>query len=409
MSLLKTAVKARIALIAARTDDPAGFHDVATEVTGRKIKLLNFNPSKISTSKPTISQVMEKDETAITDKYDLDWKITEQWLLQNNAVLIIINPPELDGRMLDVGFVPVPVKLIQEFVELNTNAKDTSDFISALSGLSLQNAERITRMAMAESGEFTPRSLRAMRKQFFQTVRGLEEIATDQLFYEPPERLKEWLEFEGRLFKAPTKYQMLTPRGFLFDGDPGTGKTSGAKYLANQLSVPLYKLDMGAVLSKWAGEADRYLTTALKQAESFEPCILLIDEVEKLFEQPSDLVNRLLGHLLWWLQEHTSKVLVVMTTNHKDKIPPELYREGRIDEVVKITGLTNANLLSFMRELAKKLSHIAVVPTEDLEALFDKLIVPALSGQQPEVSQSRVTEQVLKVIKLKIVQQMQGA
>lgn len=410
MSLLKTAVKARIPLIAARTDDPSGFRFVVEALTGsevRPVTLLSSSQSNgggLKPPKPSISQVLTPGQVGVMEYQEVDWRATQDWLTKNNAVLIVMNPTEVDFRMLDVGFISVPTSLIEEFVKEHTD-DPPANFVSALSGLSLQNIERVSKMAMAEFGEFTPTSLRAIRKQLFPVVRGIEEVATEQLFYDPSERLTEWLGFEGRLFKLGTPY-LLTPRGFLFKGAPGTGKTSGAKYLAHQLKVPLYRLDIGQVLSKWAGESDQRLSTALKQAESFEPCVLLIDEVEKLFEVSNgDIVSRLLGHLLWWLQEHTSKVLTVMTTNHIDKIPPELYREGRIDETVEITGLTNANVLFFMRELANKLSHIAVVPTEDLEALMVKMKGPYVN---PTFVQSRVSEQVLRLIKLKIVHQMKG-
>lgn len=409
MSLLKSAVKARIPLIAARTDDPANFREVVAEILGHpdvRVARAVAQPMSGKYAVGGISSALSPGQTAVTEYHEWDWKITEKWLSDNDAVLIVINPPDLHPLMLDVGFVSVPVQLIADFVRESTNAHNITDYVAALSGLSLQNINRISKLAQAEYQEFTPKSLRAIRKQFFQTVRGIEEVATEQLFYEAPDELQDWLKFEGKLFRVGT-HPLLTPRGFLFKGSPGTGKTSGAKYLAHELNVPLYRLDLGQVLNKWAGESDSRLNAALKQAESFEPCVLLIDEVEKLFEASngSDIVTRLLSQLLWWLQEHSSKVLVVMTTNHEEKIPPELYRERRLDKVVEFTGLTNANLLSFMRELAKRLSHIAAVPIKDLEALAGQMWK---STDPAPFSQSRVTEQVLRLVKLKIVQQMKG-
>lgn len=414
MSLLKSAVKARIPLIAARTDDPANFREVVAEIIGHhdvRVARAVAQPMSGKYAMGGISATLNPGQVAVTEYHEWDWKGTEKWLSDNDVVLIVINPPELHPLMLDVGFVSVPVQLIADFVRASTNAVNINDYVAALSGLSLQNIDRISKLAQAEYHEFTPKSLRAIRKQFFQTVRGIEEVATEQMFYDASPELKEWLQFEGKLFRMGT-HPVLTPRGFLFKGSPGTGKTSGAKYLAHELKVPLYRLDLGQVLNKWAGESDSRLNAALKQAESFQPCVLLIDEVEKLFEASngSDIVTRLLSQLLWWLQEHTSKVLVVMTTNHEDKIPPELYRERRLDKVVEFTGLTNANLLSFMRELATRLSHIAVVPTEDLEALAWKMYPGGtiLNGPTTLPSQSRATEQVLRLVKLKIVQQMKG-
>ena len=43
--------------------------------------------------------------------------------------------------------------------------------------------------------------------------------------------------------------------------------------------------------------------------------------------------------MLWWLAEHKSRVLTIMTTNNDKILPKELYREGRIDEVMTFLGV----------------------------------------------------------------------
>lgn len=404
MHLLKTAVKGNIPLIGVKTDDPAHFHEVAEEILQQKIILIG-NSIGTKFGGLALNSLGLAGSVGYTPfKEGVDWARIEEWLIQNDRILIVINP-EIHHSILNVGNVEVPRSLVKEFVAEHGTEDNFSQVCSALSGLSITDMKRISSMATAKYGEFTAKSIRAMRREFFQTVRGLEELETEQLFYEPTKRITEWLSLEGTLFKSST-HPLLTPRGFLFTGAPGTGKTSGAKYVANQLHVPLYRLDMGMVLSKWAGESDSRLMAALKQADSFEPCVLLLDEVEKLFEinDQSGLVTRLLGSLLWWLQEHSSKVLVIMTTNAKEKLPPELFRAGRIDEEVQFSGLLQTQMLGFIENLADKLSSIAVVPTEDLEALSYSLHGGPLKGiTAGTVSQSRVTEQVLRLIKLQLV------
>jgi hypothetical protein len=398
MSLLKTAVRAKIPLIAARTDDPRGFGFVVSEITGREVTPVRWQPKPIHNNKAVISQMLNAGQLGIMEYQEIDWKDTLKWLEDNEATLIVLNPEVIDHRMLDVGFVSVPVKLIAKYVKAFTT-NDPAPYVSALSGLSLNNIDRISRMATAEYGEYTPKSIRAIRRQFFQTVRGIEEVATDQLYYQPPKRIEEWLNLEGKLFKIGTP-QILTPRGFLFKGNPGTGKTSAAKYIANQLKLPLYRLDIGSILSRWVGQSDEQLKVALAQVESFQPCVLLLDEVEKLFEigSTSDVVPRLLGYLLWWLQEHQSKVLVIMTTNHEEKLPPELYRPGRIDEVIKFSGLYFDQVLAFVKELAHNLKSVYPLSQTDLESL-----VPEVMGV--EYPQAEITEKVLRLIKVRIVKQ----
>lgn len=405
--LLKTAVDAKIPLIAVKSDDPRYAPVMISAITKRKPEIIRWRPKKDRLTNremaPAIENLMNPGQFSVVLWQDgLDWHDIGVWLEKNESTLVVINPETLDPWMMDVGTISVPPKVVQEFVkEYSDGSKDTM-LVAALAGLSYTNMVRISKMAMARFGEFTPKAVRAIRKEFFQTTRGLEEIESDQLFYFAPGRLAEWLKVEGKLFK-PDTHPLLTPRGFMFRGKPGTGKTSGAKYLAAQLGVPLYKLDMGMVLSKWVGQSDERLKAALQQADSFEPCVLLIDEVEKLFEMAdtSGVMPRLLGYLLWWLQERVTKVLVVMTTNDESKIPPELYRPGRVDEVVEFTGLLQTQIVQFVHDLGKKLQPIAKVPASELDAMATEM--------QPDAgeffTQARVTEAVLRLVKLKVINQ----
>jgi SpoVK/Ycf46/Vps4 family AAA+-type ATPase len=66
-----------------------------------------------------------------------------------------------------------------------------------------------------------------------------------------------------------------------------------------------------------------------------------------------------LGQLLWWLQEHTSRVLTVMTTNDRTILPPELIRSGRIDKDIYMGCLKVTEGLDFAeRVLAEFIPHV---------------------------------------------------
>jgi hypothetical protein len=86
-------------------------------------------------------------------------------------------------------------------------------------------------------------------------------------------------------------------------------------------------------------------------------CVVLLDEVEKVFVTDSDngVAQRMMGQLLWWLSEHRSQVLTVMTTNDKAKIPPELFREGRVDQTLVIPPMTGSQALQLSQAYLKLL------------------------------------------------------
>ena len=77
------------------------------------------------------------------------------------------------------------------------------------------------------------------------------------------------------------------------------------------------------------------------------PCVLWIDELEKAFAGTStddggEITIRLLGLFLTWMQEKTSPVFVVATANNVERLPIELLRKGRFDEIFYV-GTPNAS------------------------------------------------------------------
>jgi SpoVK/Ycf46/Vps4 family AAA+-type ATPase len=126
------------------------------------------------------------------------------------------------------------------------------------------------------------------------------------------------------------------PKGILLLGVQGCGKSLAAKAAASAFSVPLLRLDFGALYNKYHGETERNLRESLKTAEVMAPCVLWLDEIEKGLatgEGDSGTSHRVLGTLLTWMAERKSRVMLVATANDVAALPPELVRKGRFDEV----------------------------------------------------------------------------
>jgi len=71
-------------------------------------------------------------------------------------------------------------------------------------------------------------------------------------------------------------------------------------------------------------------------AERMVPCVLWIDEIEKGIvngEGDNGLSQRVLATILTWMAERKRAVFIVATANDIYKIPPELMRKGRFDEI----------------------------------------------------------------------------
>ena len=106
--------------------------------------------------------------------------------------------------------------------------------------------------------------------------------------------------------------------------------------VAGLWGLPLLRLDFACLYNKFFGETERNLREALKLAEQMAPCVLWMDELEKGLatgEMDGGVSQRVLGTLLTWMAEREAPVFMVATANAVDRLPPELLRKGRFDEL----------------------------------------------------------------------------
>lgn len=346
--MLDLAIKAQLPIVTVYTDDPVNVGAVLQVIAG-DTKVARYSPTLKKPTSDTIQYHLYDDK--------FDWAKAYQTFHAVKSTLVVVNPEEPYAGAFDAGVLVTPPDMIERFIEKYGDPEHHNGLMAALSGLSFEQVYQISKLAMAKHHAFTPRAVRDIRRSYFGTVRGLQMLSTEYFYYEPDPAITEWLDREGR-FLTTYDEPLLTPRGLLFNGPPGTGKTMGAKYLARELDLPLYHLDVATLMEKYVGQSENNLRIALRQAEISAPCIMLLDEVEKLFSGQSDdsgVTSRMLSSILWWLQEHKAKVFTIMTTNKETNIPPELYRPGRIDGEIKFTLLTGPTLYNFAETLRKRL------------------------------------------------------
>jgi SpoVK/Ycf46/Vps4 family AAA+-type ATPase len=87
------------------------------------------------------------------------------------------------------------------------------------------------------------------------------------------------------------------------------------------------------------GETEARLREALEQAEAMSPVVFWVDEIEKAFASASadsadgGLSQRIFGTMLTWMQDHRRPIFIIATANDIERLPPELMRKGRFDEI----------------------------------------------------------------------------
>lgn len=242
-------------------------------------------------------------------------------------------------------------KLIDQHIEVNKydkakfTAEDREKLMPSLKGMTAFEIDRMLDMAMSSNGSLSAEDREMILVQKKQMVRKsgvLELIDTPESIDSigGVEILKEYLKKKSHIYaklSEAIKFGVSVPKGVFLVGMPGCGKSLCAKATATQFNnVPLLKMDMGSMMGKYVGESEANLRKALRIAEAAAPCVLWIDEIEKGFSGVggnNDIMTRMFGYFLSWMQEKKSAVYVFATANNADKLPPELKRKGRFDEI----------------------------------------------------------------------------
>ena len=301
-----------------------------------------------------------------TDNEDLSTTDIFQNLQTKGKSLIFVNT-KLSDLMFDAGTLLPPQDMVEKTLQ---SLGGSLALMPVVKGMSIKQIQNLLALTSAKYGDLNPRHAREMRIALGQTIQGLYPIETELGYYEPLKELEGWLIVNGPYFLADTVPDVLIPRGLLFDGAPGTGKTMAARRIAKVLQVPLYRLDVSTTLNRYIGESEARLAQSLQMLDREEPCVVLFDEIEKLFgsETDSGVIDRMLSQLLWWLQEHRTRVLTVMTTNDMSRLPPELYRPGRIDAVIKVPLMEPKEATMFAQRLLTEIMRPAKPTLKQLNA-----------------------------------------
>ncbi len=231
-------------------------------------------------------------------------------------------------------------------ISVNIDEKGIEGIINAILGLTLKEAENVLAKTLIMRGRLDSKDIDIFLEEKKQIIRksGLLEYFEAQESFASIgglDLLKEWLQKRSLAFSENAKeFGLPAPKGALFLGIQGCGKSLSAKAVSAAWKMPLLRFDAGKLFESALGSSEENLRKAIKVAESVSPCILWIDEIEKAFggmgssgSNDGGTSARIFGALLTWLSEKKSPVFVIATANNIDRLPPELLRKGRFDEI----------------------------------------------------------------------------
>lgn len=222
--------------------------------------------------------------------------------------------------------------------------KEYGDAVDASMGLTAREiisaaTESIVRSGKLDTSFLMEHKIQEVRKSgvldFKIPAISLEDVGGNRA-------IKEWLYEQKSLFNEDARtFGLEMPKGYMSVGVPGSAKTMLAEAFAGMMGIPMLSLSMSKIMSKLVGESERKIEYALSVAKSCAPCVLLLDEVEKLVggagaggssnRTDGGVTNRVFAALLKFMNDNESGVYVIMTSNDVSSLPPEFTREGRVD------------------------------------------------------------------------------
>jgi transitional endoplasmic reticulum ATPase len=276
---------------------------------------------------------------------------------------IVLPVPNLEGRREILRIHSRHMPLAPD-VDLERLAQITHAFVGAdLEALCKEAGMVALRRYLSLEGEnhldtvlSTPEKLQIKVQDFLTALREIEPTATREFYTE--RSTVRWHHIGGlgkiketliSIVDWPSRYpdlfaagKVYPPKGILFSGPSGTGKTLTARALAGETGLNFISISGPILFSKWLGESEKALHQIFKKAKQSAPCIVFFDEIDSLVPIRSSIseggaAERVASQFfneLDNLSDH-SQVIVLGATNREDLLDPALMRAGRLDYILQ--------------------------------------------------------------------------
>lgn len=275
----------------------------------------------------------------------------------------------------------------------NALDENTTSAAQALSGVSLSALTSLVKQRAFEGLPLSAQDWIKTKKalverdssdlvEFIESKRSLDD-------YHAQDALKTWLRQDMALWQAADL--MALPKGYIFCGPVGTGKTYLVECLAGEAGVPVVKLKN--FRDRWVGSSEGNLEKIFRLIHGLGRCIVFIDEADQALgkrdggSSDSGLSGRLYSMIAQEMgaADNRGKVIWILASSRPDLIEVDLKRPGRVDVKIPLLPTTthheSATLLSALLKRFELPLEAAAMTELDLPLLLTPGAAEALAAK----------------------------
>jgi hypothetical protein len=284
------------------------------------------------------TMLLQYDSSELDDYFEDSLNALMSHVTANDLKVVVFCKPRVARALSYCG----------KFIDANNSAEYSTNILGSLyseftaNELQLINDSNIKHMLKSY---YKTKDSKNFKEEFINEIsinsgsNNLEYIKPNPHMYGLP-KLSEWVLRRKPLIHGTHPVPI---KGISLIGIPGVGKTKSAGLISHLLEIPAFKFNILSCMDRYVGQSESNVTDALDTIKSLGKCVILLDEVDKVFSRSDDngASARVLSILLSFMDNNVD-CFWVLTGNIISNIPPELLRKGRLNEYFYI-GLPDRN------------------------------------------------------------------
>jgi ATP-dependent 26S proteasome regulatory subunit len=285
------------------------------------------------------------------------WSIDPQIITRNSAVFILANDAAtlMDSFTRDLAVIVSVdpssaaerhslIQLIAHELGLDLGSQAGIELEVATAGLNLHQVESIMLESYNRLRRFDMALIKELKSELVKRS-GILEVIDPRVSFADIGGYQAIKDFVAkyiinvlRYTERARRFGLPLPKGILFFGPPGTGKSLFAKALASEIQLPFINLVTENIYSKWLGESGQNMKTAVQLCEKMSPAIVFVDEIDRFGKRTAaeggsagEETRRVFSQFLEWLGRPEREAIIIGTTNVPEHLDEAFTRTGRFD------------------------------------------------------------------------------